>query len=161
MKSILAAAVLLVLGSQAHAGTAQAEIDCVSSSGKTKLSSFFPGDSMEAGVLFTIEGKTLAYENADNKDFRDMNGNVFGKEFDGAAITDIEANDRLPKGLTLKVSKSSATVLRLESIKGTSKITHTHNGQHGSFSAKLQGVDPRHGGPSKVITVACKYRYEI
>ena len=149
------------VGASAHAGSAQAEIDCTSASGKTKIQSIFPGDTSEANLLFSIEGKTLAYENIDNKEFRDMNGNRFGQEFEGAAIVDIEANDFLPKAFSLKVLKAGAVVLQMKAMPETIKIKKSLYGQSGKFSAKVQGVDPRHGGPSMLIIVNCAYRYEI
>lgn len=165
MKSTLAAAALAIIATfaanQAQAGAAQAVITCVSDSGKTKIESEFPGDMMETGIAFSIEGKTLAYMDTNMKDALSWNPHIAkDSPYAEAAITDFQIVDS-KKELKIVALKAGAPVLTLKSVPGTIKMKSTYGGSRGKLKATVQGVDPRHGGPSKLITVNCEYVYEI
>ena len=163
MKFAILATLVLLMANVARAGSAQANIDCKSSSGKTTVQAIFPGDGPESGVIFSIEDKSVKYMDQSMKSFLELN-QFIDSDYADAELALIQTRAELRKQkLTISVNApdTKQLVFLLEVITGTAKVTKTTNGQRGTFKAKVQGVDPRTSSPSKLIEVSCAYRYEI
>ncbi|KYG65541.1 hypothetical protein AZI86_00225 [Bdellovibrio bacteriovorus] len=166
-RSLLMTAAVILLSQGALAGATNAYLECVSASGKTKVSSLFPGDFTESGLIFSIEGVSNAYADQDLVDAREMNNGRIYEEYAHAKLTRIVSQDNLsakanPSLLVgVESVEGDQAFLVLQSIPGTIKMKRTANGQRGTLSATVQGLDPRTGGASPVINLKCNYKYEI
>jgi hypothetical protein len=165
MLMVLAPVVAMFISQGAMAGAAAASIECVSASGKTKVTAQFPGDFEESGFIFSIEGRSDAYADEGLLAARKMNDDRIYDEYKYAKLSKITSVDKLLSKKTLSLGVGSVTDdqawISLEAISSTVKMKKTMNGSTGVFSATVQGLDPRTGGGSPSITVKCNYRYEI
>lgn len=166
-KTALITAMILLSQTHAFAGSAQANLECVSASGKTKVEATFPGDSSESGVIFTIEDQQVAYMDKNMKFAYDLNNdpelrpNPYWKKWEKAQVVSIKSLDQVQKGkLSINVFNEKA-LFRLDAIAGTVKVKGRPGSSRGTLKAQVQGIDPRTGGPSKVIEVLCNYDYAI
>lgn len=159
-------AISLLISHGALAGATNARLECVSASGKTKVSATFPGDFMESGLILSIENQSNAYADQYLMEAREMNEGRIYEEYADARLVKIISEDNL-RAKTSRLSIGVESVegdqafVALQSIDGTVKLKRTYSGSRGTFSATVQGLDPRTGGASPVITVKCNYSYEI
>ncbi len=144
MKLLLLPMLALSFSAQAFAGSANAEFECVSASGRTLLKASVPGDYAEHDVDFSIDGKSLRWTAEDS--VIDISGELQKQNY---------------KFVVTEADHEARKVVIFEAIPGTANIKTTGNGEAGSLRARVYGEDPRNNQPSKVIEVKCKYRYEI
>lgn len=166
-RSLLMTAAVMLISQGALAGATNAYLECVSASGKTKVSSLFPGDFTESGFIFSIEGASNTYADQAMFEAREMNDGRIYEKYANAQLTRIVSEDKmsLKSNPSLMIGVESVegdkAFIALQSIPGTIKMKRTVNGVRGTLSATVQGLDPRTGGASPVITLKCNYQYEI
>lgn len=137
----------LLLAGAAHAGSAPAELSCVSESGKVALRGAIPSPSSEELNL------TLTYGNAT-------------QGFDSGDAPAYVVAD-FPLGVFTLVASDDAWPLTLYALPGTVAVRKVANGDvAGTFQARLTG--PRPGGPTASgagnplkATLNCDYRYSL
>lgn len=144
MKFLLIPVVALAFSTQAFAGAANAEFQCVSASGRTIVKASVPGDFAEHDVDFSIDGKSLRWTMDDS--FIQISGELRKQNY---------------KFVVTEADHEARNVVVFEAIPGTAKIRATGNGEAGTLRARVYGEDPRNYQPSKVIEVKCNYSYEI
>lgn len=164
---VLIPAVAVLISQGAHAGATLASLECISASGKTKVSAIYPGDFEESGLIFAIEGRSDAYADKGLLEAREINDGRIYDEYKYAKLVKIISKDNVldkknpSLSLGVESEEGDRAILSLQSIPGTVKVNRTQNGSGGTLSAKIQGADPRSGSASPEITLKCEYRYEI
>ncbi|WP_413557282.1 hypothetical protein [Bdellovibrio sp. HCB209] len=155
----------LAISSFAHAGAANAEITCVSDSGKTKIEAYIPGDMLEAGIALTVEGQTLSRINRAFEDDSKLNNYDLSKSYPNYEIATIATvTDFSNKVLTLHVldKKYDYTEILLIGIPETFKVTSKGYDTSATFRAKLTSKDPRDSKKYlRDVSLSCKYHYSL
>ncbi|WP_413578732.1 hypothetical protein ACLVWU_09365 [Bdellovibrio sp. HCB290] len=159
-KSILAIAMAVIsFSSVSYAGSANASLECVSDSGKTKLIADIPGDYSSAAVSVIVEGKELHRINEAREG--EITYSKPQEQYPGYEVAIISSVASISqKVLTIQVldKKYESTQLLLiaqpETVRG--------NNANATFRATLTTKDPRDGNKYiRYISVSCKYGYSI
>ncbi|MDD0853610.1 hypothetical protein HBN50_10895 [Halobacteriovorax sp. GB3] len=144
---------LLSLSINSFAGASAAVFNCVSDSGRTKLSASVPGDFEEHEVDLMIDGKAVKYYSL-------VNQTTYQMEENSSVYVLGSLNEKNYHFLV--TSKKGEKLFTFSAIPSTIKVKSSEYGESGSLKAKLTGVDPRTDNKlMPEITVSCTYQYEI
>lgn len=138
----------LLLAGAAHAGSAPAELSCVSESGKVSLRGVVPSPSSdELNVVLTYVGHTLRFDI---------------DKAPGYVVSDFT------QGIFTLVAPNEVWTLTLYALPGSVAVKKQDNGDvAGTFQAKLTGPRPGGSAASGVsdnplkATLNCKYKYSV
>ncbi|MBB1623833.1 hypothetical protein [Achromobacter sp. UMC71] len=134
----------LLLAGIAHAGSAPAELSCVSESGKVSLRGVVPSPSSdELNVVLTYVGSTLRFDI---------------DKAPGYVVSDFS------QGVFTLVAPDEVWTLTLYALPGSVAVSKQANGDvAGTFQAKLMGPRPGSGGANNPLTatVNCDYKYSL
>lgn len=171
LKKILFALLCGVLAPSAYAGSAQAHLKCVSASGKTLVEAQIPGDSDETRVTLTLDAKSpqptvvhfLNQIMIENLSLNGQDPAIEFPDFKKAIVATV--NPEKIKTLTITVMSPEGfnqtwltLVAKPETIQMKRKSSWS---TQGTFSAVLNGVDPRKEGFLSEIAISCSYNYSI
>ncbi len=153
--------ILLFLISQTvFAGGAPVSLECVSDSGRTQVSSTFPGDILGSKLTFVIDGEPIVYRDQYSEDLQYDESLTANSEF---SIKDY-SNSLGVSVLEISENENPEIFFELKSLKKGFKTIKTQFGKQKTFRATVIGVDPReskNGAQSPKIYVNCSYVYEI
>lgn len=167
LSRIIMTLVAMLASQSAFAGSANAEIQCVSASGRTSVAVNFPVDHADAAITVTVDGKAQSYVNKDLVEILELNNRDINVEYPGHKVADLVAvKERSLINMTaLTVTDQKFDDIHL-SLRSTGKL-NTQRGRHGAetirFKAELTGMDPRTENQSELpkITLNCTYHYSI
>lgn len=151
MKIFLLAILSMLTSFGAFAGANNAEINCVSASGRTKVYAYVPGDFAEYKVKFSIDGKVAEYVDTYGE----------GKN------ADFTVQDKLEnKSYELFVLQRGELVFGMEALAKNLRYSEAGSTRNAEFTAEIspESVDPRaENGKTlnKTIYVSCKFHYSI
>ncbi|MEK2688772.1 hypothetical protein [Bdellovibrio sp. GT3] len=158
-KILTTAATLVGFSSVSYAGAANALLECVSDSGKTKLVADIPGDYSSAAVSINVEGKELHWINSARE------GEIIYSKpqeqypnYELATISSVVSISRKVATLQVVDKKYEFNKITLiaypETIKGKTADA--------TFRATLSTKDPRAENKYLYdVPVTCKYGYSI
>lgn len=122
------------------AGAAQAELNCISSSGKTKITGWVPGDSDDSMLKISINNEIKTIYNNSFKEFFDNNDRVsIEEEYPNGSLSEITVVNAIEKNTFTLVIDPNGKRSELYSHGKTVAYTKIDYGYKASFKATLYG----------------------
>jgi hypothetical protein len=134
---------LIFLSYYSFAGSSQAKLECVSNSGKTKITGWVPGDSSSSFIEITINNKKKSIYNGNFKSEFELNNKISIEEkYPDSQLSAIAVVNQVSSGtfaISISESGDDYPYLQIYSIGGTVYLSNKLGSNTSTFKAQIKG----------------------